>query len=362
MLIRSVDVTVEQIEGGYKMSVFHSIRSLIQICQTLGLAPFSMNQRTSKWETNSALMALSIIFIAVNGTVILIGIIFNDEFINQKNAMMRILLVTLLLLLSQIQSLCSVFELFLKRNQQISLLNTFEHIDYLFKQNLELCVNYRKLKNACRRIILVWTCEIFAFLFAYLILYTQTKVKYYLNYMIIYFPSYVLCKLSYAYTMILVSLIHANIDVLNEYLKSTTKQNGYYVCETFLRRNDCNRTGLNSCKNEIDPKTLIFLKNIYCKIWEASVSIQNLIYWTFPIGCLNDFYVLVFNSYGLSSSIFSPLLFSNVYFNVLLFTLVTSNLGNMFFIVYNCSKASESVSITSLFFSMHAGKNGVKFC
>lgn len=304
-----------------------------------------MNHTTSKWEINSALMVFSIIIITGNGTLLICEITFNDVFINYKNPRIYSMLLALLLFLSQIHAIVSLSELFLKRKEQVNLLNSFEHIDFLLKQNLNMSVDYAKLKINCHRIIVVWLCEIFGLLIADIIVAVQTKSKYSLRFILIIIPSYILCKLSYAYILILVLLIHENTDVLNKYLKSVTKRNGYYICETHLNRKDFTRIG----NGHLSLESLMFLKNIYCKIWEASTLIQNLIFWAFPIGFLNDFFVLIFNSYGFCVSVLAPTMPTTNYTYVLLSILVVSNLGNMFFIAFNCSKASKTVSFADFF-------------
>lgn len=255
------------------------------------------------------------------------------------------MLLVLLFFLSQIHAIFALSELFLKRKKQMNLLNTFVHIDYLLKQNLNMSVNYAKLKINCRRIIVVWLCEIFGLLIADIMVAIHTKSKYNIRFILIIFPSYILCKLSYAYILILVLLIHENTDVLNKYLKSVTKRNGYYI---HSNRSDFTRIG----NGHLSLKSLMFLKNIYCEIWEASISIQNLIFWAFPIGCLNDFFVLIFNSYGFCTTVLAPAMPVTIYTYVLLTILVVSNLGNMFFIALNCSKASETVSLADYFISI----------
>lgn len=327
------------------MSLFDSIRPLIQICQFSGLTPFSMNHRTSKWELNSALIVLSLVIIAGNSALLFCGIIFNDSFIDYSRPKIRILLLAFLLFLNQAHAMFALLELFLNRNKQVDLLNTFEHINNLFKQNLNMSVDYAKLKGKCRRIILVWICEIFGLLIADILDYVETKEHRKIPYFLIFISSYILCKLSYAYTMILVSLTHEHIDVLNRYLKSVTKQNGYYICETFSNRNNFKRKSVNIGNVGLSIKSLLILKNIYWRVWEASISIENLTYWSLPVGSFNDFFVLLFNSYWFFSSIFFRALPLSTL--LLLSILIASNLGNMYFIALNCNKASRTVSFAA---------------
>lgn len=324
------------------MSLFESIKPLIQICQFLGLAPFSMNSTTLKWEQNVSLKVFSIIFIVGNGTVLVCGLILNDSVVNHKDMKMRVILMNIFIISCQTHAMFALVEFYLNCDKQVKLLNTFEQLDLLMKQQLNMHIDYVKLKRTCHRIILVWICEICALLSTDLFSYQQTKNKYNLIYIFIFIPSYILSKLSYAYIMMLVSLVHENIDVLNSYLILVTKQNGYYVCEHRSDLKQKKRKFSNTSKVNLNLEKLLFIKNTYCEIWQAAIKVQNIIYWSFPIGCTKDFYVLLFNSYWLSISIFINSIPITSY--AIITILVAGDMGDLLFLAHNFNKAAEIVS------------------
>lgn len=108
-----------------KMSLFRSVNLLIKICQFTGLAPISMYRTTLKWESNTALKVLSIIFMFCIGCLFLSGIIFSDTFYDFKRPKVHISLRIILVVLNQMHSFVMIFELSKKRNKQIGLLNMF---------------------------------------------------------------------------------------------------------------------------------------------------------------------------------------------------------------------------------------------
>lgn len=245
------------------MSLFSAINPLIRICQIFSLVSYSINRTTLKWESKIALNIVSIVFIICNGFIFLSALIFNDTFLNQhKYSKIRFVLFSILLYWSHIFATVTLLERFIKRNQQIKLLNKFENLDFLFKQHLNMSVDYVKLKSQCRRFIIAWVCEVFGLLIVDIFHYTTTKSVRNFKFFAIFFPSYLLCKLSYAYTLVLITLVRENIYVLNKYLKSITKPNGYYLCDTFSNRKQNERKkNLSSNKLRLNPDKLLFIKN-----------------------------------------------------------------------------------------------------
>lgn len=327
-----------------KMSLFSAINPLIRICQSFGLVSYSMNRTTLKWESKIALNILSIFIIICNAFIFLGALTFNDTFLNHyKSSRIRFILFSILLYWSHIFVLITLLERFSKRNQQIKLLNRFEHLDFSFKQHLNMTMDYVKLKIECRRFIIAWMCEVFALLIVETYQCIKLKSFQHFKFYVIFFPSYLLCKLSYAYTMVLVTLIRENIYVLNKYLKSITKPNGYYLCDTFSNRKQFQRKkNFNSKKICMGPETILFMKNTYSKIWEASIDVTHLTYWTLPIGLSYDIFVLIFNCWGFATLIFQNS--NNVSAYLFLIALISSDLCNMIFIAHSCSKTTENVS------------------
>lgn len=157
-------------------------------------------------------------------------------------------------------------------------------------------------------------------------------------------PAYILSKLSCVYKVCLVTLIHENLKVLNKYIKSVSKRNRYYICETFSNPNYKHRKIEFSRTSKVDmnPEMILLLKRLYCGTWEASTIIENLTYWSLPIGCANDFFVLTSNSYWFFLNLFTRSRNYTIYILLLLF--MSTSLGNMILIAYNSNRSAQNVS------------------
>lgn len=278
------------------MSLFESIKSLIHVCQFSGLAPFSFNQTSAKWEPNVSLKVLSIFIIICLGIILLCAIVFNDSIIDYNKSKIRITLFVALFLLNHthgcMHTMFVLLELFKKRKQQTDLLNLFENLDFLFNNHLNIHIDYKKLKITCHRILIVWIYEIVTLTIANLTYYIQTKEKERLPLMAMFVPSHILNRLSFAYNVLLVTLVHGNLILMNKYIKSVTKANGYYICETFSNLNHFKHRKkgyLKTNKIDVNPEMILLLKKLYCDIWKASKIIENLTYWSLDVRTISLF-------------------------------------------------------------------------
>lgn len=327
------------------MSLFASIKSFLLICQFSGLAPFSMNQSTLKWEPNPSLKVISILHIIYNAIILLIIPVFHSELINYSSSGVIVVLYSLLLLLNNTHAMFALLELYTKRDQQVKLLNSFQRLDVLLKQHLNQHIEYGKLKSTCRRIIIVWASEV-SFLIICSVVNRIRSPKFITTlYLCLFYPSYILSKLSCGYAVFLVRMVHENLDVMNRYIKSINKQNGYYIREKMFNRNsskhrDWNHSRASEIKLSIE--TLHSMKSIYGITWEAIITIRSLLFWSLILGFSNDFVVLTFNLYWFATFVFLRSYPITSY--LVLSVLIATNFGNLLFIAHNCSKLVEAVS------------------
>lgn len=148
-----------------------------------------------------------------------------------------------------------------------------------FKQHLNMTVNYEKLRRQFRQFIIAWVFVVFGLLIVDIFHCIKLESLQNFKFFAIFFPSYLLCKLGYAYTMILITLVSENIFVIFKLKSKKFSPNRF----------------------RISPETLLFMKSTYSKIWEASIEITHLPYWTLPVGLSYDIYDLIFNCHPLIS-------------------------------------------------------------
>lgn len=302
-----------------------------------------MNQDTSKWEPNKHLATLSVVIFIYNVLAFILTLIFNQTFVNYNNPPIRVALTALVLSWNHLHAISALVEFFLKRNQQIRLLNLFETLDNLIEQNLNAHADYAKLRKTCRRIIIVWMFEVLSFLVAVCFFFIETGNERLILFMLSFVPSYMICKLSYAYSISLVCLIEENINVLSKYLKSVTKPNGYYISEAFLHEPRSKKTNYpRTSQVNLQPSIIFFMKNVYSILWEVSAKVKSLFSWSLAIGLSNEMFVLIFNSYWMVLNIFFRSRALSSY--IIPTTFILTGLINLLCITYHHRKAVETVS------------------
>lgn len=325
------------------MTIFDSIKSLMCICEWFGLTSFTLNRKTKRWQSKTFSKYLSIAIIFFNVAIFSGTLAFNDTLINYQNSKFRVFLTALVLSWNHVVAICVLCELFLKRQQQIKLFNMLEMLDILYRHRLNMHVNYAKLKKISRRILILWICGVLIFLISDGFYCIQTGNKRIIYFILSFTPSYAICKLSYGYSIIQVSLINEFLDVLNVYLKSVTKQHGYYICETFIHEPKPRETnGCKARKFDLQLEMILHMKNAYSKLWEGSVAIKNQMHYSLVIALSNEFFILIYSAYGMFSNIFlrpEPLSFF-----LLLSTWISIGLANMIFITHNYQKVVRTVS------------------
>lgn len=339
------------------MSTYDSVLLFIRICHFCGLAPLSMNKVTKMWEPNPFYKFLSITYIIYNILLSMMMVVRMDLFLDTDRAEISSDLFLLLLLLNQMHAVVAVVEMYLKREQQVKLLNLLDISDRLSRRHLNEHVDYENLKNKCRSIIVVWALELLSILLIDLVnyfLYNAGRTTQ-IVYLCAYLSAYLFGKLSYAYFILMITMVHVQIDVLNKYLRSMNKQNGYYSCDRFSTQkifmNHTNWSRLIQYNNSLNAETLHTMKHIYCALWMAIQLIKNLHQWSFVVGLSNEFFVLTFNSYVLVYSVFFTSL--PIFSVILLVVLIVNNLGNLLFIA-GCCRVVVGVSI---FYVLKSKKN-----
>lgn len=328
------------------MSLFDSIKLLIRIGEFCGLAPISMNKIVKRWELNPYFSFLSIIYIIFHSLLLVTMIVHIETFIDFNDYIINAYLFVLLLLFNHIHAMFALLEMYLKRDKQVQLLNAFESSDRLLRRHFKEHIDYEILHKKCRRITIVWVCELSSILISDLInylLYNTGQISQ-MVFLCTYLSSYMVGKLSYAYSILLIAIAYEQFDVMNKYLRAVNKEHGYYICdrlsiEKIPMNTEWNRLIRNS--NGFETETLYSMKRIYCVIWSALELTKSLNRWSFSIGLSNEFFVLTFNLYALIASIFFIKLRLSTY--MVLLILIANNLFNLLFIA-GCCKVVRSVS------------------
>lgn len=326
------------------MTLAESISTFTRICQFCGLAPFSYSALFDKWETNRSLECITFIFIIVITTTAAFPIIFNKSFIDYENdGHIFAIIYNVMLVTINLHAFCALIENFFKRNRYIKLLNLFRKLEKSFNRSasgqLKCDVIQRMFRN-----FLIFGCFEISFLLAltfYSILFGSDQRGQF--YLIFYSIPFILSVLSYIQAIAYVSLLFRNIEAFDQFADNLVAAKGNVpVNQRFA-------TLAGHRKNTVDECDLILLKQIYCLIFECSIIINNLTYWSLPIGLLNELFILTFNFFWIIGSIID----NNDPFETVLIVFcsiwITMTSFNVLFITINCERVRNQVSVQYTF-------------
>lgn len=317
------------------MSLFDAIKLLIRLCHFLGLAPYTRLAQTSKWTKNRTHEMVTIVYLIITMAIFAMCIIFNGTLVDHTESGLVVAICIYSLAIICLQALIVLCETFQKRRQYIELLNLFEQLESILKQNHNIRFNLLRMQRIQRRAILFWLFETLGLLTMGFLMWLKSREIDELFFFLTYTLPHLIGKLRFVFWIILVIVLQENVNVLIKYVESFIANDSEKDFKLF------NIDYRISHGQQTSQRLMAHLKQYYTMIWEASRSINSIVYWSFPVGLLNEFSILVFNCYFTMQILRLPT------FPFIPFVYISSwaimNLINVIFITTMCGNAVEAV-------------------
>lgn len=332
------------------MTFFDAIKPLIKLCHILGLAPYSRVANTSTWTKNRLYESVTFGYFIINVALFAVYFIFNSVFVDYTDPSLIIAICIYSFVIVCVQTFIVLCESLNKRNQHIKLLNIFEKLESIFKQNHKIHFDNLRLKRIQRRAILFWILETFGLLTMNFIIWLKSNALDELFFFVMYTLPSLISKLSFIFWIILVVILQENVNTLMKYtklfvqfkidaMKHDTKSFKFFhgkYRETYATRDNQN--------------LLEYLKKCYILLWEASILINDIVFWSFPVGFLNELSVLVFNCFFTIKILQLPEI---PFVNLLHISLWGAmNLINVIFVATMCGETVEDVILETFVLNM----------
>lgn len=321
-----------------KMVLLKHLLTLTKIFQILGLAPFSYSVSTSKWETNRSLECITFIFIIVITNTTALPIIFNESFIDYNSEdRISAIISNVMLVTINLHAFCALIENFLKRHRYTKLLNSFRKLEKSFNKTASVRLKYKVIQRMFRNFLIFGSFEVSFLLVLKWFAFLNDADQRGQLFLIIYLIPFIVSVLSYIQAIAYISLLFRIIEAFDRFTDGLVAKSNVSVNRWFA-------TPARFRKNTVDERDLIFLKYIFCLIFECSTIINNLTYWSLPIGIVNELFLLTFNVFWIIGSFFE-----NGPFNTALIVFctvwITMTSLNILFITTNCERARNQVSV-----------------
>lgn len=322
------------------MVLLERILTLTKIFQTVGLAPFSYSVSTGKWETNRSLGCITFIFIIVTVITTVLPTIFHEHFINPKNSRIAKTTVNVICIAINLHTFCALIENFCKRHRHIRLMHLFQKLEISINRTQSVRLEYGVIQRMFRRFLIFEFFEIALVILLEYDLTVRIGDQRSVNVIIVYMIPFILSTLSSIQAISYISLLFRNIEALDRFTDDLMAKGNVSVNRWFV-------TPARFRKNTIDAPNLILLKQIYRLIFECAIVINNLMYWSLPIGLINYLFLLTFHSFWIIRAIFGnhPSKIAIIIFNSFWSTIISLNI---LLITMNCKRSRDTVSRPSI--------------
>lgn len=282
------------------MEFLKPILPVFRMWQYCGLAPLSLEigfPSTKFYKYYS----YSIIFIQVITYVI--GIAYNDFYVDWTDLSIMSYMDLITLNAVHFISILIHIETIIKRNKQIQFYKKIRQIDRIFSENLGFHQNFYLLRNQTALDCGFCILELSLMYVTNVIYSIQNNKPKFLNYWFIYSVPLAISNIRYIQFVAFIRLIKLRLEVIHCCFKRIILFENIELNKVIV--------GLgpnNQIRVEFDPfgldtesslvyEEIIFLRQCYYFLWEASVLVNKSFHWTMPFAIGNDFCTLVTNFY-----------------------------------------------------------------
>lgn len=321
------------------MSFFDIIKPLIKICHILGLAPYSRIVNTSEWTKNRQHETVTLGYLIIIVAILVTCIIFNGSIVDHTESGLFVAIFNYSIVIICWQTIIVLCETFVKRNQHISLLNIFEKLELILEQN-NIRLDGIRLKRILNRAIFFWILETVSFFTLGIVIWLKSRQYDDMYFFLSQTLPQLISKLSFVFWITSVIVLQENVNALIKHTELFIKNadDMKWDRKTFRFFNGEYRGAHMRLSNQ---NLMEYLKQCYILIWDASIFINNIVVWSFPVGFLNEFSVLVFNCFFVIKNLQSPPFFITQILHIS--SWAAMNLINIIFVFIMCGKTVETV-------------------
>lgn len=270
----------------------------IRISQWCGLSPFPLVKEKPKsfWQSEAfQFTAVAVVNLLINlaaCTSNLIRIVCDHQLVMGHSKLFSYTHI-LVGFITRIHTITVLIESYSKRSIQMKLFATFDEIEKIFKEKLNLGMDRRQLRIRFSKFIIIWAVKNAAIVI--LILLGFIEFTWYTLYVeIMTFVPFYTSALFYAQWMVYADVVRSNIERMNECLAKMNDEKGINRLPT---DGQIFQVEVSSVRTLDEFERLIDLRKCFRKIWYASALINRCFRWSLFIGNSTDLYMLVGNLY-----------------------------------------------------------------
>lgn len=269
------------------------------MCQLAGLSTYSYSESAGHWRFNPTLGLLNKLLIFLIMTTTTLTCVYQEKIIRRDRGQSAVITIALLFTLINLRAFVNLFESSVKQNQHLKIMNLFRELEKLFENIIEYRVRCRFIKNTCYKFILLLIIELVVLSTVRIEIAIRSGNSFDLYFWIAYVFPHFFTRLSQIQVMTYILVIRQKVLMLSEYSQKMAKMYELPKRELFASRAVINVRSwpANHLACKIDESVIYRVQKIHRLIWECSVIVNDIAYWSTPIGIFNDFFILILNTF-----------------------------------------------------------------
>lgn len=324
------------------MEFFDSISVAFRIFQCVCLSPFNLKNANSNVMSQNMRRVFSLAVISIQLLVMVLCLIFVDQFVYRKRAKQIKIVDTMTMALVQFTALVIFCESYKKRAIQNEFLHKINTIDFILEYKIGIILNYAKQKKIHEWRLIWWLIiSLLIFIVNLVVAYSSFEILY--RWWIIVYASFFICSLRCFQIIVYAQIICDRYCQLNKYINSLPSHGANHQNVNFNHEQTINNvcTIFKSTNSTSDHEQLFDLQKICRLLSEANRCVNEMFRWSIPLVVVNDFVHIIVNFYWILRVILSR----KAPFKFLITPLLWSflNLNNVIWLSSVCHFATKEV-------------------
>lgn len=276
------------------MKFLAAIRLPFRFWQIFSLVPFGLISDKIYLNKSSNLQYYSMASLAVHVAALLHGLFAQDLYLHNEGEVYSQYNDILTLTLMRFIACIIVLEVILNRRTQFIVLEMINQIDLNLEFKLRIKINYKRQQFYYNIRTILWLllfgmCDVA--IFAYAIVKGQEKFK---MFWLFYSIPFIICGLQYQRLAYYAILLRQRYQLLNEFLLNICSIQEAHQIESESLDIQPKHSTLDPLITTIQVRDF---RNIYQQLYDVSIRVNDMFWWSLPLCVLSDFHKLLVNAY-----------------------------------------------------------------
>lgn len=279
-------------------------------------------------------------------TLTVITCVYHEKIIRRDRGDSGAITIAFWLIMINLRAFVILLECFVKQGQHLKIMNSFRDVEKMFENIIECRVRCQFIKSVCHKFIILSIIELVTIFTIPITSAIRSGNSVSMNFWIVYSFPYVFTRLGQMQIMTYIFLVRQNVLMLSEYSQKMAKihelpKGKLFAARAVIKVQKWPTNG--HFAYQMDETVIFRVQKIHRSIWECSVIVNDIAYWSTPIAIFNDFFILLFNTFWFVVFLLDDYETPNEVF-LFLVLWIFSTLKTILFTTINCEVTKSAVS------------------